>query len=477
MNVETERREVVQAPWWYLYMVSILAAIGGFLFGYDLSIITGAMLFLQEYFNLPGSGTGGLTASAIFGCIFGALVAVYVADTIGRRRSLMLAGVLFLISSIWSGLASGLFEFYVARAIGGIGVGIATGVSPMFIAEISPPKLRGRMVTVNQLSIVVGIVISIIVALFLSKGGHWRWMFFSETVPNVLLIFGLLLVPESPRWLASKGRFEGARQILARINGNARANEELEEIREELSEESGSFRELVQPGVRYALVAACILMIFQQINGVNMILLYGAKILVEAGIGSPTDALRNALYPNFLILFCTIIAFYVVAKFPRRHILMVGVTGMALGHLLMAFAFYTQFHRPLFSVLAMLVAAGSFTLTLAPVGWVVVSEFFPNRVRGKCMGVVTFCLFSSSFVCALAFPRITAYFEETYGTQSGAYIIFAGICLACVAFVWKFIPETKDLTLEEIGRFWLNRGKPATAGSAAALPVSQHNPK
>jgi sugar porter (SP) family MFS transporter len=470
VNMVTTRLEAGQAPWWYLYAVAVTAATGGFLFGYDLSIITGAMLFLEKYF--VGANLGILTSSAVFGCIPGALIAVFMADKFGRRPTLFLAGVLFLISSIWSALATTVVTFCIARAIGGVGVGIATGVSPMYIAEISPPRLRGRMVTVNQLSIVVGIVLSIIVAYLLSGGGHWRWMFASEAIPNIMLMLGLLLIPESPRWLASKGFFDSARKVLARINGHVRAGEELEEIRVELAEETGTFRDLLRPGVRYALIAACILMIFQQINGVNMILIYASKILVEAGIGSVSSALLVTLYPYMLILVCTVAAFYVVAKFGRRPILMVGVSGMALGHLLMAYAFFTT-TSPYVNLFAMLIAAGSFTLSLAPVGWVVVSEFFPNRVRGKCMGIVTLCLFTSSSFCTLAFPNLTEYFRVTYGNQGGAYFVFAGICLACVLFVWKFIPETKDLTLEEIGTFWLNRERDKTAQQTVAAPLPE----
>lgn len=452
---------VRQAGAWYLYFVSITAAVGGFLFGYDLNIITGAMLFLQEYFHISSAELGLVTGSAIFGCIFGALMAVWIADRLGRRESLYLAAFAFLVSAIWSALADSVISFEIARALGGIGVGIATGVSPMYIAEISPPQLRGRMVTVNQLSIVVGIVISVVVALMLSYGGHWRWMLASAAVPSVLLMVGLAFVPASPRWLAAKGRFAEALRVLERINGEARAAAEMQEIRAELGKESGTFRELFQPGIRYAIVVACILMIFSQVNGVNMMLLYASKILVEAGVGSVSNALLNSLFVYFLIFLCTIVAFWLVAKFSRRRIVIVGALGMALGHVVMAYAFSTA-SSPYVALIAMLIATGAFTLTLAPLSWVIVSEFFPNRVRGKCMGIVTFCLFTSSFICAWAFPNLTDYFQNSYGSQGGAYLVFAGICAACSAFVWKFVPETKDLSLEEIGQFWFDRGTAAS---------------
>ncbi|MBI5092517.1 MAG: sugar porter family MFS transporter [Candidatus Hydrogenedentes bacterium] len=452
----------------YLYFVAVTAAVGGFLFGYDLSIITGAMLYLEKYF--AGANLGLLTSSAVFGCILGSFASVWAADKFGRRNSLYVAAGLFLVSAIWCSLVTSAIEFDVARAIGGIGVGLATGISPMYIAEISPARMRGRMVVVNQLSIVVGIVMSIVVALLLSYGGHWRWMFASAAVPSLALAIGLLFVPRSPRWLASKGLDKEALAVLARINGAARADEELAEIKAELGQETGSFRDLGQPGIRYALLVACILMIFQQVNGVNMILIYASKILVEAGIGSVSNALLNSLYVYFLIFFCTIVSFWLVAKSPRRLILMAGTTGMALGHLIMAYSFFTN-SSTWIVLLAMLVAAGSFTLSLAPVGWVVVSEIFPNRVRGKCMGIVTFCLFTSSFVVTWAFPNVTDYFQQSFGNRGGAYLLFAGICMACVAFVWRFIPETKDLTLEEISGFWLGQTKRAPVVEAVRPEV------
>lgn len=463
-SATSEAAETGQAGKLYLYFVSIIAAVGGFLFGYDLNIITGAMLYLEKYFS--DSNLGLLTSSAVFGCIFGSLLAVWMADKFGRRNSLFVAAALFLISAIWSGLVTHAIEFDIARALGGIGVGLATGISPMYISEISPARMRGRMVVVNQLSIVAGIVLSVVVALVLSYGDHWRWMFISEAVPCIVLFVGLFFVPRSPRWLASKGMDAQALAVLTRINGFARAEEELAEIKAELGQETGTFGDLVKPGIRYALVIACILMIFQQVNGVNMILIYASKILVDAGIGSVSNALLNSLYVYFLIFFCTIISFWLVAKSPRRTILMASTAGMALGHLIMAFAFFTN-GSTWVTLAAMLVAAGSFTLGLAPVAWVVVSEIFPNRVRGKCMGIVTFCLFTSSFFCTWAFPNITDYFQAAFGNRGGAYLVFAAICLACVAFVWKFIPETKDLTLEEISGFWLGHDQTSLDGGVA----------
>lgn len=441
----------------YAFLVALVAAAGGFLFGFDLSIASGALPFLKDQFGLDAAGEGLAMSSAIFGSIAGPLAGMWLADRVGRRNTLWVAAVCFLASAIGTALPRTIMEFNVWRAVGGIGVGLAAMTSPMYIAELSPPQLRGRLVTVNQLAIVIGINLAVISSWLLSFGGHWRWMFASEIPAIVALMAGLLVAPESPRWLASKGRDDEALDVLGRINGPAEAARELADIRAELSEETGTFAELLQPGIRTALVVGVVLMIYQQVNGVNMMLLYGPSILQNAGIGSASDAIFFTIFLNLFILVATVIAFGLVQRFGRRQILMTGVAGMAIGHLLMAANFFRG-GSPFVSLAAMALAAGSFTLSLAPVGWVVVAEIYPNRIRATALAVVCFLLYLASFLCAQVFPMITAACEERMGHPGAAYVIFAGICLSCVVFVWRWLPETKDLPLESIGRFWHERG-------------------
>lgn len=450
-------RKEGQAGGAYIYLIALVAAAGGFLFGFDLSIISGALIFLEDYFELDAAAKGLAVSSAIFGSILGPVAGMWLSDTMGRRRTLGIAAFCFMVSAIGSALPHSFFAFNFWRAVGGIGVGLAAMTSPMYIAEISPPHLRGRLVTVNQLAIVVGINLAVIVSYLLSFGGHWRWMFASEVVPILFLMIGLCFVPRSPRWLAAKGKADEALEVLTKINGSMQAEKELRDIQDELKEESGGFRELLVPGIRRALLIGIAIMLFSQVNGVNMMLIYGPTILVEAGIGNASQAIFFTIFLNLVILASTVAAFGLVYRFGRRQILMGGVAFMVLGHLLMAATFFFN-GSPFINLGAMFIAAGAFTLSLAPLSWVIISEIFPNQIRAKAISIVCCCLYASSFLCSQFFPMITNGFQARFGHPGGAYLIFAGICSACIAFTWRMVPETKDLTLENISRFWLQRG-------------------
>jgi len=440
----------------YVFLVALVAAAGGFLFGFDLSIASGALPFLKDQFGLDPAGEGLAMSSAIFGSIAGPLAGMWLADRIGRRATLAVAAACFMASAVGTALPRSIIEFAIWRAVGGVGVGLAAMTSPMYIAELSPPRLRGRLVTVNQLAIVVGINLAVIASWLLSFGGHWRWMFAAEIPPILALMAGLCFVPESPRWLAAQGRDDEAVDVLSRINGAAAAGREFGEIRAELATQTGTFSELLEPGIRTAVVVGAVLMIFSQINGVNMMLLYGPSILQNAGIGSASDAIFFTIFLNFFILAATIVAFWIVRRIGRRPILILGVIGMATGHLLMAANFFLG-GSPFLNLAAMIIAAGSFTLSLAPLSWVVVSEIYPNRIRATALAVVCFLLYLSSFICARVFPTITAACEERMGHPGAAYLLFAAICVSAAAFVWRWLPETKDLPLERIGFFWGER--------------------
>ena len=255
------------------------------------------------------------------------------------------------------------------------------------------------------------------------------------------------------------GKHDEAFKVLAKINGRSQARRELEEIQDELGEETGGFKELCRPGVRLAVLIGVALMVFSQINGVNMILLYTPTLFLEAGITDAPNAILNSVYIDSWITLCTVVAFWLTRTFGRRTILIFGTIGMALGHLLM-FLTFTHSMPVAVTLTAMLVPTGAFTLTLAPLSWVVLSEIFPNRIRGKSMSLATCAMFASSYITVNVFPIVMDWFKDRFGHPGGTFLVFMGICLACSAFVWWALPETKDKSLEEIGRFWLRQEGP-----------------
>ena len=442
----------------YLYTIVLVAAVGGFLWGYDLSLISGAGLCIKAEYGLGAGWFGVVTGSAILGTPFGSILGVWMADRFGRKRTLIFAALLTAISTVGCAFAGGVMELIIWRFVGGAGVGLASTVSPMYIAEVAPARLRGILVVVNQLAIVIGLTLSVVVAYFLIDGDHWRWMFATQSIPIVCLLAGLAMVPESPRWLATVGRHAGALAVLAKINGRRQAETELSQIKNELGGETGGFAELLRPGIRAAVLIGIVLMVLSQINGVNMILLYTPHLFREAGDATNQGAMLNSIYIDLWITLCTVVSFWLTQKFARRSILICGTIVMACGHLLMFVNFAYQMPR-LFTLFAMFVATGAFTLSLAPLSWVVLSELYPNRVRGKAMSIVTCAMFLSSYMATNLFPVVLDQFKDWFGNPGGAFLIFLGICLSCSLFVWLKLPETKDKTLEAIGEYWLRRAE------------------
>jgi sugar porter (SP) family MFS transporter len=448
----------------YVAGVAFVASAGGFLFGYDLVIIAGALPFLKREYALSPALAGWATSSAILGAIIGPLLGLWFADTIGRRRTMMLSAIAFLASTIGCSIAPTIGQFALWRLVGGMGVGLAMISCPIYIAELSPAPLRGILVNVNQLVGVIGINLAVLVSYVVAEySGGWRLMFASQGVPVAFLILGLLVVPESPRWLAAKGHTGRALEVLKRINGTHRAQEELDEIVADVNASSPGPFEVLRPYCRKPLQVSIILMIFSQINGVNMMLLYGPTILNDAGISFGSHAVLAAV-PNYLmILVCTIISFPLIHRYSRRGILIASTLGMGFSHLLMAALL--ALHAPGLSVLApMMLGAGTFTLGLAPLSWIIVSEIFPNRVRSQALAIVCVFLFGSSFLTAQLFPMAMDWLRQTTGTSAGMYVVFAMVCVSCAWFVWRVMPETKGLSLEAIGEFWRARDAGRTVG-------------
>lgn len=434
----------------YVYMISSVAAVGGLLFGFDTAIIAGAIEKVRTHFALHPMQEGWAVSSLLVGCMIGAAVAGVLSDRWGRKKILVVTAAFYIGSAILAGLPRTLTELVLARFLGGLAVGISSMVAPMYIAELAPARIRGRLVTLNQMAIVTGILLANVVSGLLvdTSPNDWRWMFASAAVPSFLLFIALLGVPESPRWLAKRGAYEQAGSILARVNGPQRAGEELEEIRLALAQESGSFLDLFGPGLRVALAIGVVLAILGQVSGINTIIYYAPKIFLAAGF----EATRSATWATVLVgitnFVSTIISLWVIDKVGRRPLLLWGPAGMGIAMVLAALFLTSTAVGLAVKVAIVLVYIASFGVGVGGTVWVVISEIFPTKIRGRAASVATVAVWAACFAVAQTFP----YFISRLGPRS--FWIYAAMCLLMVLFVWRVVPETKGKSLEEIERMW-----------------------
>jgi sugar porter (SP) family MFS transporter len=440
----------------FVFLVAAVAAVGGFLFGYDLQVISSVKLYIEKEFELGSWGVGFAVASALFGCMAGTQLGGVLSDRWGRKSTLIFSGVLFIAGSIGAALPTSIFEFDLFRFLGGVGVGLASVVSPMFIAEISPPRIRGALVTVNQLAIVTGLACAAVVSYYLSLGDHWRWISASNAAPVPIFIIGLLLVPESPRWLLQKNRRQEAMEVLTKIDGRGHAETEMKEIVDS-SQDEGNWKELLQPGLRVALAIACILGVFQQITGASILTQYMPTVFKAAGYPKESDAIFFNMIMSGWYMVCTITALIVVDRLGRKPLMMLGTLGMTVGMAIVGAMFH--WHAPGLTVIyPMALVMGAYMVSVAPLTWLIMSEIFPNRLRGKAMGIASICVWTASAAATFSFPPMVEWFENSLGSSAMAYWIYAVVSAAAFLFAWLVVPETKGRTLEEIGASW-NKNK------------------
>jgi SP family arabinose:H+ symporter-like MFS transporter len=440
----------------YIYKVSIVASLGGLLFGYDTAVIAGAIGFLQTKFNLTPAMTGWAASAAIWGCLFGAMFAGYFSDKYGRKKILIMTAVLFAVSAIGSAIPSNLTQFVIASFIGGVGVGAASMLAPLYISEIAPANIRGTLVTMYQLAIVIGINLIYFVNLRISETGTeswnvdmgWRYMLGSELIPAGLFLFTLIFVPESPRWLAKVGKEDGALKILEKVNGKEKAKRVLDEVKDALREEKGNIRELIEPGFRIALIVGMVLALFSQITGINAIIYYAPEIFKNIGFGT-----NSALYQTVIIgttnTIFTFIAIWLIDKAGRRTLLLWGVSGMTICLFAIGLMFYLEVGTGPWLLIFILGFVGSFSASLGPIPWVMISEIFPTKIRGVAMSIAIVTLW-------LGVILITQFTPILLDGIGGAYTfwIFMINAIILVIFTYKMIPETKGKTLEEIEHAW-----------------------
>jgi len=448
----------------YVIAVCMVAALGGLLFGYDTAVISGAIGFLQTRFALDPAWTGWAASCALAGCVLGVAVAGTMSDMLGRKKMLILSAVFFLVSAIGTALPRNITEFVIFRIIGGLGVGAASMTSPMYIAEISPARIRGRMVSANQFAIVTGILAAYFVNYFIAGQGDeawnvsfgWRWMFASEALPALLLLLLLLPVPESPRWLVKQQQEDNALNVLRRVCGIQQAKKELAAIRQAIEAEGGSLRMLFRPGMRIVLVTGIALAVLQQVTGINVIIYYAPVIFKELGSGTDSAFLQTVVVGTVNLTF-TIVAIWTVDRLGRKPLMIIGALGM--GFCLWSFGLAACFEKTGAWVLVLILGyIASFALSLGPVVWVVLAEIFPTIIRGRAMALATVCLWAANFVVSQTFPIMNenSFLVEKFH-HGFPFWVYGTLCGVTILFVWLFVPETKRKTLEEIERLWLAR--------------------
>lgn len=448
----------------YLLSLALTSALGGLLFGYDWVVIGGAKPFYELFYQIQDIPNlqGWAMSSALVGCIFGALTSSILSDRYGRKQPLILAAALFMLSAWGSGAANDFHWFIIYRVIGGVGIGIASTLSPMYIAEIAPAHLRGRFVSINQLTIVAGILAAQIcnyliadpipdeytsAEILVSWNGltGWRWMFWAELVPATAFFVLLFLVPKSPRFLIKNHKVELAEQILSKIGGATYAKAEVSQIQASFSQDSEKVRlqDLNTPSLRPILLLGIVLAVFQQWCGINIIFNYAEEIFTSAGY-SVGDMLFNIVITGSVNLIFTLVAMRTVDSLGRKKLMLFGSGGLSISYLILGLSYFMGWNG-LPILILVVVSIGIYAMSLAPITWVVLSEIFPNKVRGVAMSIATLSLWIAAFLITYTFPILNGLLGS-YGT----FWLYSGICISGFLFIQARLPETKGKSLEEI---------------------------
>lgn len=463
----------------YITLLTLVAALGGMLFGWDTAVISGTVSSLDAYFIAPlglaeyeaNSLLGTLVSSALIGCIIGGAIAGLLSQRFGRKKMLIVSAALFFVSALGSAfpeigfysIASpeanqALPQFIFYRILGGIGVGMASMLSPLYIAEIAPAKIRGRLVSYNQMAIVTGIIVVYFVNYLISLQGDdswiqtlgWRYMFASEMIPAAVFLGLLFTVPESPRWHALKGHDALAKETLAKLHGNEAAETEFKEIKQSLSHHASS--KLFSYGL-LVVVIGVLLSVFQQVIGINAVLYYAPEIFKDMGSGTSAAMLQTIIVGATNVVF-TLVAIFTVDRYGRKPLMIFGALGMSIAMITLGFSFYNE-AKGIMVLIAMLAYVACFSLSWGPVCWVLLSEIFPNKIRSIALSLAVAAQWVTNYLVSWSFPMMNnnSYLVEQFN-HGFAYWIYGGMSLLAAFFVWKFIPETKGKSLEEMENLW-----------------------
>lgn len=437
----------------YVYAVGFIAALGGFLFGYDTGVVSGAQKFFAPDFHLTPTTQEIAVSAVLIGAVIGAIIGGKLADWLGRKKTLIAMGGIFGIGAILTAIAPSLWPFVAFRILVGIGIGASSVVAPMYTTEQAPPERRGQMVFLFQFFVTAGILGAYIIDLvFADMGLSWRWMFGVAVIPGVALSVGMFLLRDTPRWYASKGRWDEAKSVLARA-APGEEDEQLGAIRKNIEQtEHSSWRELLRKGLRAALIAGILLAVFQQFTGINTVIYYAPIVVGYTGFGPKSGSLEGAIIVGVVNVLATIVAIFLVDRVGRRALLLTGVTGMLITLAAMGVMFRIgASHVGIILLITLLVYIVCFAIGLGPVYWLMSSEIFPNRLRGSGASASTTANWGANLLVSITFLTLI----NSIG-QSVTFWIYGFFALLCLIYVWRAIPETKGRPLEKIEEYWRN---------------------
>lgn len=445
----------------FVTLVSIVAALGGLLFGFDTAVVSGAIGFMKQRFSLNELEVGWAVSSLIIGCIAGAAASGMLSDRFGRKKVLIAAAALFIVGSLGSAVPATFSGYIVARMIGGLGIGITSTLCPLYNAEIAPARYRGRLVALNQLATVTGIFLVYFVNSGIAGFGNdawainsaWRWMFAVGVLPGLLFLVLLFFVPESPRWLIKQGRPIEALPILLKIHGEDLARQEVLDIKASFNQENASLRQLFSPGLRIALIVGVALAVLQQVTGINAIMYYAPEIFKETGAGTNASLIQTILVGAINFLF-TILALWLIDKVGRKALLLVGSALMAISLFVIGIAFHGGHTSGPLVLVFILVYVAAFAISLGPVVWVLLSEIFPNRIRGRATAIASMSLWAADYIVSQSFPPML-----NSAGPAMTFWIFGVLSVVTFLFTWRVVPETKGKSLEEIEAAWSAEAK------------------
>lgn len=433
----------------FVVVAAVITAIGGLLFGYDTGVISGAILFIREAFFLSSSAQEVVVSAVLIGAVIGASVSGTLADKYGRRIMIIIASIIFGAGAIFTALTPDVYYLIAGRIVVGIAIGMASFIAPLYIAEVAPSNIRGALVSLNQLAITVGIVVSYLVDYALAPSGGWRWMLGLAVIPSVILGVGMYFMPYSPRWLMSKGFADRARAVLEKIRGTKIVGQEIKEIKESLSAERESkWSDLLDPAIRRALIIGVGLAIFQQLTGINTVIYYAPTILLFAGLQSAAISILATAGIGVINVILTVVAILLIDRVGRRPLLLGGLVGMIISLLILGMAFALpglSGSLGLLAVISLMIYVGSFAIGLGPVFWLMISEIYPLKIRGRAMSTATVVNWAMNLLVAITFLSLI----QLLGT-SGTFWLYAVVSILAVVFVYLRVPETKGKSLEEI---------------------------